>query len=101
MQLSSECSSVSPGLSVEYLTGGVGERLKPAVLKTVRLERVSGVRIPPPPPQRSVAVNYHFQSFRGHSLYPNLSRCTELPAQPSGKPLGSKGFRGSNPMPCR
>jgi hypothetical protein len=28
----------------------VGERLKPAVLKTVRLERVSGVRIPPPPP---------------------------------------------------
>src|SRR5262249_11058681 len=30
--------------------GGVGERLKPAVLKTVRLERVSGVRIPPPPP---------------------------------------------------
>jgi hypothetical protein len=28
----------------------VGERLKPAVLKTVRLERASGVRIPPPPP---------------------------------------------------
>ena len=28
----------------------MGERLKPAVLKTVRLERVSGVRIPPPPP---------------------------------------------------
>ena len=33
-----------------YNVGGVGERLKPAVLKTVRLERVSGVRIPPPPP---------------------------------------------------
>ena len=31
-------------------SGGVGEWLKPAVLKTVRLERVSGVRIPPPPP---------------------------------------------------
>src|SRR5262249_16951580 len=31
--------------------GGVGERLKPAVLKTVRPERVSGVRIPPPPPR--------------------------------------------------
>ncbi len=30
--------------------GGVGERLKPAVLKTVRPERVSGVQIPPPPP---------------------------------------------------
>jgi hypothetical protein len=25
--------------------------LKPAVLKTVRPERVSGVRIPPPPPE--------------------------------------------------
>jgi hypothetical protein len=32
------------------ISGGVGERLKPAVLKTVRPERVSGVRIPPPPP---------------------------------------------------
>src|SRR3979411_2550684 len=30
--------------------GGVGEGLNPAVLKTVRPERVSGVRIPPPPP---------------------------------------------------
>ena len=28
----------------------MGERLKPAVLKTVRPVRVSGVRIPPPPP---------------------------------------------------
>jgi hypothetical protein len=28
----------------------VGEWLKPAVLKTVRPERASGVRIPPPPP---------------------------------------------------
>jgi hypothetical protein len=30
--------------------GGVAERLKAAVLKTVRPERVSWVRIPPPPP---------------------------------------------------
>src|SRR4029077_9011580 len=37
-------------LQVIIGSGGVGERLKPAVLKTVRLERVSGVRIPPPPP---------------------------------------------------
>jgi hypothetical protein len=37
-------------LQVIIRSGGVGERLKPAVLKTVRLERVSGVRIPPPPP---------------------------------------------------
>jgi hypothetical protein len=35
---------------VKIEDGGVGERLKPAVLKTVRPERVSGVRIPPPPP---------------------------------------------------
>ena len=31
-------------------SGGVGEWLKPTVLKTVRPERVSWVRIPPPPP---------------------------------------------------
>ena len=31
-------------------TGGMGERLKPAVLKTVSPERGSGVRIPLPPP---------------------------------------------------
>jgi len=31
----------------------VGERLKPAVLKTVRPVRVSGVRIPPPPPENA------------------------------------------------
>ena len=30
--------------------GGMGERLKPAVLKTVSPERGSGVRIPLPPP---------------------------------------------------
>src|SRR5713226_3459826 len=39
-----------PAECVRIMGGGVGERLKPAVLKTVRLERVSGVRIPPPPP---------------------------------------------------
>src|SRR5258707_1115180 len=37
-------------LPVKLEDGGVGERLNPAVLKTVRPERVSGVRIPPPPP---------------------------------------------------
>jgi hypothetical protein len=56
------CSSVSPTLSVEYITGGVGERLKPAVLKTVRLERVSGVRIPPPPPDFAVCALFTFES---------------------------------------
>src|SRR5882672_10009971 len=37
-------------LPVKLGNGGVGEWLNPAVLKTVRPERVSGVRIPPPPP---------------------------------------------------
>jgi hypothetical protein len=32
--------------------GGMGEWLKPAVLKTVELERVPGVRIPLPPPSK-------------------------------------------------
>ncbi len=41
---------------VRIRDGGVGERLKPAVLKTVRLERVSGVRIPPPPPEMGARI---------------------------------------------
>ena len=36
--------------TVAACRGGMGERLKPAVLKTVVLERVPGVRIPLPPP---------------------------------------------------
>jgi hypothetical protein len=47
------CGTESMGLSAKfpvYNVGGVAEWLKAAVLKTVRLERVSGVRIPPPPP---------------------------------------------------
>src|SRR5258708_31179691 len=67
---------------VRIKNGGVGERLKPAVLKTVRLERVSGVRIPPPPPVNpsSCGVRDDLQSFRRQSLSPNLSQCAELPA---------------------
>src|ERR1700680_2100089 len=71
--------------------GGVGERLKPAVLKTVRLERVSGVRIPPPPPLNQV-VNHHFQSFRRPKSLSRFIRMQELPAQQSAKPLGSESF---------
>ena len=37
-------------VNVRIYCGGVGKRLTPAVLKTVRPERVSWVRIPPPPP---------------------------------------------------
>jgi hypothetical protein len=43
-------------LQVILKNGGVGERLKPAVLKTVRPERASGVRIPPPPPLSNFGV---------------------------------------------
>src|SRR5580704_11301495 len=35
---------------VKMVSGGMGEWLKPAVLRTVELERVPGVRIPLPPP---------------------------------------------------
>ena len=38
---------------VDYQCGGVAEWLNAAVLKTVRPVRVSGVRIPPPPPLNS------------------------------------------------
>ena len=38
--------------------GGMGERLKPAVLKTVVPARVPGVRIPLPPPFKLFIINY-------------------------------------------
>ena len=38
-------------------SGGMGERLKPAVLKTVVPERVPGVRIPLPPPL--ITIRYY------------------------------------------
>ena len=45
-----EVESSDNGCEGEVKCGGMGERLKPAVLKTVSLERGSGVRIPLPPP---------------------------------------------------
>jgi hypothetical protein len=55
--------------------GGVGERLKPAVLKTVRLERVSGVRIPPPPPENYVEVTEIFLSLQDEYYEVRRRRC--------------------------
>jgi hypothetical protein len=46
----------------------VGERLKPAVLKTVRLERASGVRIPPPPPRLRTTLNMRLFTFASNLL---------------------------------
>ena len=37
-------------------SGGMGEWLKPAVLTTVGVERLPGVRIPLPPPIHELAV---------------------------------------------
>src|SRR5271157_5554767 len=54
--------------------GGMCERLKQAVLKTAIPERVSGVRIPLPPPLTSLVGNY-------------LAPSTARPAAPSGSPL--------------
>jgi hypothetical protein len=45
--------------SKDLIFGGVAERLKAAVLKTVRPERVSWVRIPPPPPFILCTVRRH------------------------------------------
>ena len=40
------------------LNGGVSERLKVTVLKTVEPERVPWVRIPPPPPDTTQPLNH-------------------------------------------
>ena len=40
------------------LNGGVSERLKVTVLKTVEPERVPWVRIPPPPPATQKLIDY-------------------------------------------
>ena len=69
-------------------SGGVAEWLKAAVLKTVRPERVSGVRIPPPPPYLTNAVKmrllapcYYFfyvhADLKYHSgKYTKVQNCT-------------------------
>ena len=48
--------------STQFPSGGMGERLKPAVLKTVSLARGSGVRIPLPPPAYRLARK-HLTAF--------------------------------------
>ena len=107
-----------PAEWVKIKGGGVGERLKPAVLKTVRPERVSGVRIPPPPPAilscercRRVIVTRH--SF---ILRPSRGDCPQAspPFAPKLEmhcvcllPAGSPGWWGlgssssSSTPPCR
>jgi hypothetical protein len=60
--------------------GGVGERLKPAVLKTVRPERVSGVRIPPPPPASSAFVSVHRSVAEISTLRPSCRECRDAPS---------------------
>jgi hypothetical protein len=63
------------------ISGGVGERLKPAVLKTVRPERVSGVRIPPPPPDSTFL-----------SLWSDLARKVKFGGQICGTDWTRKPF---------
>src|SRR5262249_5098076 len=62
--------------------GGVAEWLNATVLKTVRPVRVSGVRIPPPPPLSSFNHYLDLMTHRSRAsglpffaLYPNLSQC--------------------------
>ena len=70
-QLSSD--SVAKPLGIRYFgSGGMGEWLKPAVLKTVNGETRSGVRIPLPPPEKchlpevkTCAILTTCESFKG------------------------------------
>src|SRR5579863_7680054 len=72
---------------VRIKNGGVGERLKPAVLKTVRPERVSGVQIPPPPPHwhthRALEFAYDRIVFRLLLRHSWTSRASHFAAFPS------------------
>ena len=54
--------NILQSLSVPSKHGGVAERLNAPVLKTGILERVSGVRIPPPP-QRIKALSHQRWGF--------------------------------------
>src|SRR5258708_3833593 len=62
-------------LPVRLRSGGVGEWLKPAVLKTVRPERVSGGRIPPPPPCSHAFSPAPFLSARKREFEPIMHEC--------------------------
>src|ERR1039457_2683891 len=53
------------------LHGGVAERLNATVLKTVRPERVSWVRIPPPPPI-TLGIFLYFSDFSGSREFAGL-----------------------------
>src|ERR1700687_4733423 len=107
-------------LQVILRNGGVGERLKPAVLKTVRLERVSGVRIPPPPPailshelcHRVVPARPSFIFRPSRSDCPHASlpcaptleiiKVCPLPAEsPGWWGLGSSSSSSTPPCRCR
>src|ERR1700744_6646625 len=62
----------------ENPNGGVGKWLTPAVLKTVRPERVSWVRIPPPPPaSHAVSLGSFFSSeeYEFAAYFSSFSRC--------------------------
>ena len=91
--------------------GGVGKRLTPAVLKTVRPERVSWVRIPPPPPSslrnsrrsdfypRKCSSGFHVQT---RTLACRLSAAGRR-ERDSGKfhNVGSGGLQGRAPRQSR
>jgi hypothetical protein len=76
------------GLASKLEGGGVGEWLNPAVLKTVRPERVSGVRIPPPPPfslALSLSRSYFVQNINFAAHNANVGRVAARPRSLSGR----------------
>src|SRR5450755_3699859 len=74
-------------LPVKLRSGGVGEWLKPAVLKTVRPERVSGVRIPPPPPHSHAFSPSLFRSSRKPQIAVHLAQMSR-----TLEPIRSVGY---------
>src|SRR6266851_4908282 len=76
------------GLPSRLNGGGVGEWLNPAVLKTVRPERGSGVRIPPPPPDAASVFDLQTRVSQG-----------PIPHKTSSHELDSRAATEPAPMP--
>src|SRR5579862_6145639 len=79
--------------SKDLIFGGVAERLKAAVLKTVGPERVSWVRIPPPPPYSLGFLREPFRSPKRRFYGPNTGMLPYFPCSSPGRGLGNERNR--------
>ena len=72
-------ASYNKGNASTHSRGGMCERLKQAVLKTALLERVTGVRIPLPPPLLTTYISINYSEVDPASLarsHHGAERCT-------------------------